>query len=96
MDAVATRDGPDKASIHYLFRFLHPQDFAIRQQPDGRSDYAITLQAELLDTAGKVISQSSRDLNGYLNAHQMAEIKEKCFGVEGRVGATVLVQFSFM
>jgi GWxTD domain-containing protein len=44
MDVLATRDGDSKASIHYLFRFLHPQDFALAQQADGRFYYSLNAQ----------------------------------------------------
>jgi GWxTD domain-containing protein len=87
MDVLATRDGEDKASIHYLFRFLHPQDFALAQQPDGRFYYSITLSTTLLDATGKAIYEKNRELSDYLIATQKSDIEGKCFGVGGRLTA---------
>jgi len=87
MDVLATRDGENKASVHYLFRFLNPQDFALAKQPDGRFYYSIGLTATLLDPAGKVVHENNRDLSDYLSAAQVDEVQGKCFGVEGRVSA---------
>ncbi|HEY7414122.1 MAG TPA: GWxTD domain-containing protein, partial [Ktedonobacteraceae bacterium] len=87
MDVLATRDGENKASVHYLFRFLHPQDFALAQQPDGRFYYSINLTASLLDSSGKAVYENNRELSDYLSAAQVAEVQGKCFGIEGRVAA---------
>jgi GWxTD domain-containing protein len=87
MDVLATRDGGDKASIHYLFRFMHPQDFALAQQSDGRFYYSISLVETLLDPAGKVVNEKNRDLRDYLTAEQEDGVQGKCFGVEGRISA---------
>jgi GWxTD domain-containing protein len=88
LDVLATRDGENKASIHYLFRFLHPQDFTLAQQSDDRrAYYSVTMQAELLDSVGKAVYQNSNDFSDYLAADQLAEVKGKCFGVEGRLPA---------
>jgi len=87
MDVFATRDGENKASVHYLFRFLHPQDFALAQQPDGRFYYSVNLTATLLDSTGKAVYENSRELSDYLSAAQVSEVQGKCFGIEGRVTA---------
>src|ERR1700757_4178069 len=87
MDVLATRDGENKASIHYLFRFLRPQDFALAEQKDGRFYYSITLNTTLLDPAGKTIYEKNRELSDYLNGAQLPDIEGKCFGVEGRLTA---------
>ena len=87
MDVLATRDGDSKASIHYLFRFLHPQDFALAQQADGRFYYSITLSTTLLDPVGKAVYEKNRELSDYLTAAQLPDIEGKCLGVEGRLTA---------
>jgi GWxTD domain-containing protein len=87
MDVLATRDGENKASIHYFFHFLHPQDFALAQQPEERFYYSVNLSETLKDTSGNVVYEKSRELSDYLTAAQTADIKEKCFGIEGRLVA---------
>jgi len=88
MDVLATRDGKERASIHFLFRFLHPQDFALAREQDGRPYYAITLKAELLDAGGKLIYRDVEQLRDHLTTARLAEVSGQCFGVEGRLAAT--------
>jgi hypothetical protein len=88
MDVLATRDGNERASIHFLFRFLHPQDFAMARQQDGRAHYAISVKAELLDANGKQIYQDTQVLKDYVESTRLNEINGECFGVEGRLAAT--------
>jgi GWxTD domain-containing protein len=86
MFVLATRDAVHEASLQYLFRFLHPQDFSLAEQSDGRYYYALTVATELSLPDGKQIYTDSRDINGYFTSQQFAEVRNKCLGVEGRLG----------
>ncbi len=85
MDVMATRDAENKASIHYLFRFSHPADFALAQQPDGRAYYSLSVKVALSDSTGKIVYQVDKDLSNYISAEQLAIVREKCFGLRGRI-----------
>jgi len=85
MFVLATRDGEHQASLHYLFRFLHPQDFSLTQQPDGRYYYALTAKAEVLGPDSKPVYTDSQEIAGYLSSQEFADVKAKCFGIEGRL-----------
>jgi hypothetical protein len=82
---VATRDSADLASLHYLFRFWHPQDFSLAQQSDGRYYYSLHLDSELSDSDGKVIYSDTRDLKHIFTPQQFDIVKSKSFGVENRL-----------
>jgi GWxTD domain-containing protein len=87
MDVLATRDGENKASIHYLFRFLRPQDFTLARQQDERFYYSVNLSTRLQDSSGKVVYEKNGDLSDYLTSAQVADLKDKCFAIEGRLAA---------
>jgi GWxTD domain-containing protein len=82
---VATRDSSDLASLHYLFRFWHPQDFSLAQQADGRYYYSLHLDSELSDSDGKIIYSDTRELKHIFTPQQFEVIKNKSFGVENRL-----------
>jgi GWxTD domain-containing protein len=85
LSVMATRDPGRQASIRYLFRLLHPEDFSISRQADGRYYYSLRLQARLTDIAGKVISDTVQPMTDYVPSSAFDKVKTKCFGVEGRI-----------
>jgi GWxTD domain-containing protein len=85
LSAVATRDSADMASIHYLFRFWHPEDFALARQSDGRYYYSLHLESELSGPGGKVIYQDTQQLQHVFTQQQVDVIKAKAFGIENRL-----------
>lgn len=85
MLVLATRDGKHQESLQYLFRFLHPQDFSLSQQSDGRYYYALAVTAELSGADGRKIYSDSQNLDGYLTNQQFTDVKGKCLGIEGRL-----------
>lgn len=87
LSAVATRDSSDLASIHYLFRFWHPQDFSLARQSDGRYYYSLHLESELLGANDKVIYTDTQPLQHIFTQQQVDVIKSKSFGIENRLPA---------
>jgi len=87
LDVMATRDPDNKTSIHYLFRFTHPADFALAKEPDGRTYYSLSAKTELSDSSGRVVYQNEKELNNYLSAEQVAAVRDKCLGLKGRIPA---------
>jgi hypothetical protein len=83
----ATRDSSDFTSIHYLFRFEHPQDFSLTQQADGRYYYSLHLQTELLGPDDKLIYTDEQDLQHVFTKAQVDTIRDENFGVENRLPA---------
>ncbi|MGC2404208.1 MAG: GWxTD domain-containing protein [Acidobacteriaceae bacterium] len=85
--AVATRDSSDLSSIHYLFRFWHPQDFSLARQSDGRYYYSLHLESQLLGPNDKVIYTDTQQLQHIFSQQQVDVIKPKSFGIENRLPA---------
>jgi GWxTD domain-containing protein len=85
--AIATRDSPDLASIHYLFRFWQPRDFALAQQSDGRYYYSLHLETELSGPDSKLIYKDTQQLQHIFTGQQVGQIRDKSFGVENRLPA---------
>ena len=48
LSAMATRDGADQASIHYLLRVLNPGDFVLGKDADQRVYYSLSVESQLL------------------------------------------------
>ncbi len=84
---IATRDGAKQASIHYLFRLLHPKDLSLAEQPGGRYYYSLQLETQLADADGKIVSEQKQPLSDYLSQKAFSNVEAKCFGVEGRISA---------
>ncbi|HEY0785917.1 MAG TPA: GWxTD domain-containing protein [Acidobacteriaceae bacterium] len=88
LSVLATRDPGQHSSIHYLLRLLHPDDFALVEQPTGRYYYSLQLETTLTTPDGKPLSTRTQPLSGYLSRDASTRIAGKCFGVEGRLPAT--------
>ncbi len=67
LTVVATRDSAYLASLHYLFRFWHPQDFSLAQQSDGRYYYSLHLETELSGPDNKIIYTDTQELQHVFN-----------------------------
>lgn len=87
LTVMAARDADAHISLHYLFRFLHPEDLSLAKQSDGRYYYSLNIQADLLDANGKLIYSDNQQLSDYLTPQGLAKIQNKCFGLEGRLPA---------
>ena len=85
LTVVASRDGARQESVHYLFSLRNPQDFGFGQRVDGSYFYSLHLETELVDDAGKRVQHAAQDLSGDLDAKQVAALKAKAFGAEGRL-----------
>jgi GWxTD domain-containing protein len=84
---IATRDGERHASIHYLMRLLHPEDFSMAEQTDGRYFYSLAVEVEVVDPGGKVVDRKAREMSDYVRRQEFAENQGKCLAVEGRLPA---------
>ncbi|WP_233581585.1 GWxTD domain-containing protein [Acidipila sp. EB88] len=87
LSIMATRDGANQASIHYLLRLLHPKDFALGEQTGGRHYYSVRVDSSLSDTSGKVIAHHAQQLTDFVPSDQFDTLRKECFGVEGRMDA---------
>lgn len=87
MALLAFRSGENEVSLHYLLRLQHPEDFTLAQQDDGRYYYSLQIEAELAGPDGKPIYRDEQTVSEYLTASDVAKVREKCLGVEGRLPA---------
>ena len=85
LTVVASRDGAQQESLHYLLSLRSPEDFGFGQRVDGSYFYALHLETELLDDTGKLVQHLNQDLSGNLDAKQVAALKTKAFAAEGRL-----------
>jgi len=84
---IATRDPGEQTSIHYLMRLMHPGDFSLTEQPEGRYYYSLQIETKLTAADGKVVSDRTQPLTDYLSKADFQTIEGKCFGLEGRIAA---------
>ena len=85
LTVLATRDPQHKLSVHYLLRLLHPVDSVLTPLADGRYRYSLRVEAELKDAQGKVVHHDRQELADELSPEQYLQVKDKCFGLEGRL-----------
>lgn len=88
LTVIASRDGGNLESVHYLFSLRSPEDFGFGRRSDGRYYYALHLRSELLDETGKSVKHADQDLSGEMDAAQVDALKHKAFSAEGRLAAT--------
>lgn len=88
LSTMATRDGDSLASISYLFQLFNPQDFFVAQGEDGRYYYNVEVEATLKNRDGQVIYRDTQNLMNYLTAADVAERRQRRFGLEGRLPAS--------
>lgn len=87
LTVMATRDGANQTSIHYLLRLLNPGDFVLGKDASQRVYYSLAVEAQLLDPDGKPIYTDSQDLHDYLNADEIARIRTRALAIDGRLPA---------
>ncbi len=88
LTVIASRDGANEESLHYLFSLRSPADFGFGQRVDGRYYYSLHLRSALLDASGKTVQHTEQDLSHDLDAKQVSALKAKSFSVEGRLPIT--------
>ena len=87
LTAMATRDGADEASIHYLLRVLNPGDFVLGKDASQRVYYSLSVQSQLLSVDGKVIYTDTEDLHDFLTSDQVDKLRTRPLGIAGRLVA---------
>jgi GWxTD domain-containing protein len=87
LSAMATRDGADQASIHYLLRVLNPSDFVLGKDATQRVYYSLSVESQLLSAEGKVIYTDTQDLHDYLSSNQVDQLRSRPVAIAGRLVA---------
>ncbi len=87
LSAMATRDGADQTSVHYLLRVLNPGDFVLGKDADQRVYYSLSVESQLLTPEGKVIYTDNQDLHDYLTPEQIDQLRARPLAIAGRLAA---------
>jgi GWxTD domain-containing protein len=87
LTVMATRDGVNQTSIHYLLRLLNPGDFVLGKDANQRVYYSLAVEATLLSPEGKPIYTDTQDLHDFLTDDQVARLKTRALSVAGRLPA---------
>jgi len=87
LSAMATRDGANQASIHYLLRVLNPGDFVLGKDASQRVYYSLSVESQLLTAEGKVIYTDTQNLQEYLTSDQVDRLRPRSLAVAGRLPA---------
>jgi GWxTD domain-containing protein len=87
LSAMATRDGADQASIHYLLRVLNPGDFVLGKDSSQRVYYSLSVESQLLTSEGKLIYSDTQKLQEYLTSDQVDRLRSRSLAVGGRLAA---------
>jgi len=87
LSAMATRDGADEASIHYLLRVLNPGDFVLGKDASQRVYYSLSVASQLLTDDGKVIYTDTEELHDFLTPDQVDKLRVRPLGIAGRLVA---------
>lgn len=87
LSAMATRDGTNQASIHYLLRVLNPGDFVLGKDASQRVYYSLSVEAQLLSSEGKVIYTDTQDLHDFLTSDQVNQLRLRPLAIAGRLVA---------
>ena len=87
LSAMATRDGADQTSVHYLLRVLNPGDFVLGKDADQRVYYSLSVESQLLTAEGKVIYTDTQDLHDYLTPEQIDQLRSRPLAIAGRLAA---------
>ena len=85
---LATRDGADQASIHYILRLLNPTDFVLGKDAALRVYYSLSVEAQLMDKDGKQIYSDKQDLHEFLTSEQIAQLQTRPMAISGRLAAS--------
>jgi GWxTD domain-containing protein len=87
LSAMATRDGADQASIHYLLRVLNPGDFVLGKDASQRVYYSLSVESQLLSAEGQVIYSDTQDLHDFLTPDQVDQLRSRPLAIVGRLVA---------
>jgi GWxTD domain-containing protein len=87
LSVLATRDGANQASIHYIVRLLNPGDFVLGKDASQRVYYSLSVQSQLLSTDGKVIYTDTQDLHEFLTPDQVTQLRSRALSIDGRLVA---------
>jgi GWxTD domain-containing protein len=87
LSVLATRDGANEASVHYLLRLLNPTDFVLGKDASFRVYYSLTIESQLLGADGKVIYSDTQELHEFLTADQVQQLRSRALAISGRMVA---------
>jgi GWxTD domain-containing protein len=87
LSVMATRDGANTASIHYLLRVLNAGDFALGKDASQRVYYSLSVESQLLTSDGKEIYTDSQQLHDYLTSDQLSQLRLRPLAIAGRLVA---------
>jgi hypothetical protein len=87
LTAMATRDGAEQASVHYLLRVLNPSDFVLGKDSSQRVYYSLSVESQLLTSEGKLIYSDTQKLQEYLTSDQVNRLRSRSLAVGGRLAA---------
>ena len=87
LSVMATRDGAEQTSVHYLLRVLNPGDFVLGKDADQRVYYSLSVESQLLTVEGKVIYTDTQNLHDYLTPEQVGQLRSRPLAIAGRLAA---------
>ena len=87
LSVMATRDGAEQTSVHYLLRVLNPGDFVLGKDADQRVYYSLSVESQLLTAEGKVIYTDTQNLHDYLTPEQVDQLRSRPLAIAGRLAA---------
>lgn len=87
LSVLATRDGANQASIHYLLRLLNPGDFVLGKDANQRVYYSLSVESQLMSPEGKVIYTDTQDLRESLTPEQVDQLRPRALAIDGRLVA---------
>jgi GWxTD domain-containing protein len=76
------RDGNGDPSLHYLLRFLKPEDFSVEKSGD-KVFYSLQLLTRVFDGNNHLLLERENTFSDFLNSVQLDQVREKVAGVEG-------------
>jgi GWxTD domain-containing protein len=87
LSVLATRDGAEQASVHYMLRILNPGDFVLGKDATQRVYYSLSVESQLLGPDGKLIYTDTQDLHEYLTSDQVNQLRLRALAIAGRLVA---------
>ena len=84
---MATRDGANQASVHYVLRLLNAGDFVLGKDVERRVYYSLSVESELLGPDSKPIYNDKQELHDYLTSEQVAQFRSRPLAIAGRLAA---------
>jgi GWxTD domain-containing protein len=87
LTVIATRDGANQASVHYVLRLLNAGDFVLGKDVERRVYYSLSVESELLGPDSKPIYTDKQELHDYLTSEQVAQFRPRPLAIAGRLAA---------